>query len=248
MRHLPGGRTQVDVICPCCSHCFPVEFSEALGKEGRALRGEIARLSRAMAGVEDDLERAIALAAQREAAARSESAAAVASSRADMSRFRDRAERHEAALADAERRLAELSDWHNPADAAMIASLRARVRELEGRMSYYENPNSRGGMPSLRKGQAKRMEAERAESCRRNGGTPEPIGPPMGHAGASHHAKPEGTDFYAAPGCCGSCDSAAVEALRPLNKLCREFTDPGTNVLHTRMLSIGRVWCPLCSL
>ena len=26
----------------------------------------------------------------------------------------------------------------------------------------------------------------------------------------------------------------------------REFTDPGTNVLHTLMLSIGRVWCPRC--
>ena len=79
MRHLPGGRTQADVICPRCAHCFPVEFSEVLGKEGRALRSEIARLARALDGVEDDMERAIALAAQREAAARSESAAAVAS-------------------------------------------------------------------------------------------------------------------------------------------------------------------------
>ena len=235
-----------DVICPRCSHCFPVEFSEVLGKEGLALRKEIARLVRAMAGIEDDTERAIALADQRAEAARSKSAADVAASRADMSHFRDRAERLEAALADAERRLAELSGGHNPSDAALIAFLRARIKDLEAKIAYYENANSRGGMPSLRKGQAKRMETERAESCRRNGGTAAPFGASMGHAGVSHHAKPEGTDFYEAPGYCGRCDSAAVRGLRPLNKVYREFTDPDTNVLHTRMLSIGRVWCPRC--
>ena len=36
---------------PACSHCFLVEFSEVLGKEGLAPRKEIARLVRAMAGI-----------------------------------------------------------------------------------------------------------------------------------------------------------------------------------------------------
>ena len=51
-------------------------------------------------------------------------------------------------------------------------------------------------MPSLRRGQAQRMEAKRAESCRRNGDTPPPFGATMDHAGVSHRAKSEGTDYY----------------------------------------------------
>ena len=100
---------------------------------------EIARLVCETAGVEEDEENAIALAAQEAEAARTESAAAAASARADMSHFRDRVHRLEAALADAERTLAGLSDLHNPAYAALIGSLRARTRELEGRLAYYEN-------------------------------------------------------------------------------------------------------------
>ena len=129
-----------NAICPRHSHCFPLEFSEVLGREGRALCNEIARLVRETAGVEEDEENAIALAAQEAEAARTESAAAAAASaRADMSHFRDRVHRLEAALADAERTLAGLLDLHNPAYAALIGSLRARTRELEGRLAYYEN-------------------------------------------------------------------------------------------------------------
>ena len=100
---LAGRQSRGRRDMPACSHCLLVEFFGVLGKEGLALRKEVARLVRAMAGIEWDAERAIALAGQRAEAARSESAAdAAAASRAGMSHFGDKAQRLEAALADAE--------------------------------------------------------------------------------------------------------------------------------------------------
>ena len=86
-----------------------------------------------------------------------------------------------------------MSGQHNPDDLARIAKMEAEVRDLKARIdNYYETPNSRRGMPSLYDAEVKKFDKERAEAC----GRPMPEarrGPPMGHPGASHHAKPEGT-------------------------------------------------------
>ena len=67
MKHLPGGRTSAVMLCPSCPHSFEAVFCEPLGKEGRALRGELARLIEEVRSIHSAAQDAARLAAQREA-------------------------------------------------------------------------------------------------------------------------------------------------------------------------------------
>ena len=177
------------MICPSCSHSFEAVFCEPLGKEGKALRAELARLVKEVVEVESATDEAAMRAAQREANVRSDSAVMIAAVQGEYAHCRDPLEEARAKILDLKRRIAEYRGGHNPVDTAIIAALKAKADAADKRIAYYENPNSRQGMPSLRKGQAKKLDKEIEESCRRNGGTGAPIGPPMGHKGCSHHVK-----------------------------------------------------------
>ena len=67
MRFLPDGKSAAVMICPCCAFTFEAVFDAALGKEGRVLRGELAKLVEEVRSIRSAAQDAARLAAQREA-------------------------------------------------------------------------------------------------------------------------------------------------------------------------------------
>ena len=163
---------------------------------------------------------------------------------AEIARCRDRPEAALARISDLGRRPAEHEGGHNPDDTVLIAALGAEVAELRRRIRYCEDPNSRRGMPSLLRGREKRFGEAIARSCRRNGGTGAPIGPPMGHKGRSHRVKAEWRRVRAGrqlrPLRLGHGRSAPV-----VGRMYREFEE-GTNVLRSIWPRRHDVECLAC--
>ena len=121
---LAGGRTSAVVLCPSSrSHSFEVLFSEALGREGRALRGEIASLVEEMRGIRSAASDAARLFAQREADMRSGCEDAIGAAEARPAHCEARLQDAHDRIMDLERRAADLGEGHNPDDTALIAAL-----------------------------------------------------------------------------------------------------------------------------
>ena len=245
MKHLPGGRTSAVMICPSCSHSFEAVFCEPLGREGRALRGEVARLVEEVRSIGAAALDAARLCALNEACMQGDHEAAVADLEARLAHCEARLQEEYDRIMDLERRLAEYGEGHNPDDMVLIAALGAEAAALRKKIMYYENLNSRQGMPSQLKGAAKKFDEEIARSCRRNGWTDAPIGPPIGRRGRSHHAKADAVVECGPAGSCRRCSPVAVFPIGVVSKLYREFED-GANVLRTMMLRKHYVECHCC--
>ena len=191
------------MMWPACPRTFEAVFCEPLGKEGRALRAELGRLVHEVRDARGTASDALGRCAAIKAGLRSGHATEIAAMQAGIARCRDRLGAALARISELGRRPAEHEGGHNPDDTVLIAALGAEAAELRRRIRYYESPSSRRGMPSLLGGREKRFSEAIARSCRRNGGTGAPIGPPMGHRGRSHRAKAEWTEEYGPAGRCG---------------------------------------------
>ena len=192
------------MMWPACPRTFEAVFCEPLGKEGRALRAELGRLVHEVRDARGTASDALGRCAAIEAGLRSGHATEIAAMQAETARCRDRPEAAPAWISELGRRPAEHEGGHNPDDTVLIAALGAEAADLRRRIRCYEDPSSRRrGMPSLLGGREKRFSEAIARSCRRNGGTGAPIGPPMGHRGRSHRAKAERTEEYGPAGSCG---------------------------------------------
>lgn len=246
MKHLPGGRTSAVMIYPSCSHCFEAVFCEPLGKEGRALRAEVAGLIKEVRDAQAIAAEAVELCALKEAGMRGDHATSIAAMQIRLAHCEGLLQDALARIRDLERRLAEHNGGHNPDDMVLIAALRAEVAALSKLVRYYENLNSRQGMPSLLKGKAKKLGEEIARSCRRNGGTGVPIGPPVGRRGCSHRVKADRTAEFGPAGSCGRCGSVMVVPCGVVGKMYREFDEDGTNVLINTWLRKHYVECLNC--
>lgn len=253
MRILPGGRTIAGVICPCCSHCFEIEFNAALGREGSLLREELRKRCQAEDGLLAKIAAIQESARREEARLRSDAAMTASALQFRVAGLEDERGVLLARIEDVSWRLAEASGGHDPADTAKIAKLEADLRECQRLLAYYETPNARRGMRPLTMSARKKFDAEQEAACSRvagggggGGGGYPLIGAAMGHTGFSYRLQLDGAEKYRATEC-GTCGSVSVEHLRYVPRLYREFDDDkAPSVLRDRLLLIEHVICLGC--
>ena len=247
MAHVDGdGCRSIDVPCRSCPSVTRIRLDpDVHAREKAILRAEIARLCGEVDRIAEEFREYKLLADLARTAGAGRFAEIAARIReAGAENLRDR----EAMADELERirlRLAAASGNHSTEDAERIAELEARVRELEKKIRYYETPNSRRGMPSLYDKKAKEFDKELAESCGRP--LPEaPRGPPMGHAGRSHHKKTERTIRFKPPRACPDCGSRRVApSKQPESKTFVEM-DEKSGRIRVYQLAVGRSWCGVC--
>ena len=131
---------------PLLSHSFEAVFCEPLGGEGRALRGEVARLIEVRSISEAALD-AARLYARKEDCMQSDHEEAVADLEARLAHCEARLREAYDRIMDLERRLAEYGEGHNPDDMVLIAALRAGAAK-EGRR---DNQGARAGAAEQRR-------------------------------------------------------------------------------------------------